>query len=134
MGRFVRGVKKYQIAGPRWDGELIRRVASRGPWRVRGRVAVLVGRWTGSMGEGMAIGFDGLKRGRVYGTEMAQLAGGIEGFPLPGSGYSVRFPTYNLMHVNGTDRHEWKPPYEVIADNGNGPDLALQAALDWVKR
>ena len=134
MGRFIRGVKKYQVAGPRWDGEHIRRVASRGPWRARGRVAVLVGRWTGSMGEGMAIGFDGLKRGRVYGSEMARLAGGVESFPLPGSGYSVRFPTYNLMHVDGTERHDWRPPYDVIADNGNGPDLALQAALDWVKR
>lgn len=134
LGRFIRGVKPYQKAGKRWQGEAVRRVASRGPWRVRGRVAVLVGRWTGSMGEGMAVGFDGMKRGRVYGSPMASLAGGIEGFRLPASGWSVRLPTYNLYHVNGTERHLWTPAHEVAADNGDGPDLALDAALDWLRR
>jgi len=134
LARFIRGVRAYQAAGPRWEGEHKRYVASRGPWRVRGRVAVLAGRWTGSMGEGMAVGFDGLRRGRVFGGEMAGLAGGIESFELPGSGMQVRFPTYNLLHVKGINRHDWRPPETVTADNGNGPDLALNAALDWVRR
>ncbi|MEM5517912.1 S41 family peptidase [Henriciella sp. AS95] len=132
LGRFIGGVKPYQRSGPRWRGERTRYVASRGPWRVRGKVAVLVGRWTGSMGEGMAIGFDGLKRGRVFGTSMAGLAGGVEGFELPGSGWSVRFPTYDLLHIRGESRHHWRPPYPVIADNGDGADLALQAAMNWL--
>ncbi|WP_300393682.1 S41 family peptidase [Henriciella sp.] len=134
LARFIRGVKPYQRTGPRWHEDPVRRVASRGPWRARGRVAVLVGRWTGSMGEGMAVGFDGMRRGRVFGSEMAGLAGGIESFDLPASGYSVRFPTYNLMHLDGTDRHLWRPPEPVLADNGNGEDLALEAALDWVAK
>lgn len=134
LGRFIRGVRPYQHAGPRWRGESVRYVASRGPWRVRGRVAVLAGRWTGSMGEGMAVGFDGLRRARVFGSPMAGLAGGIEGFELPGSGWRVRFPTYNLLHVRGTNRHDWRPPKAVTADNGNGPDLALEAAHAWVDR
>jgi len=134
LGRFIRGVKPYQKAGPRWEGEGVRHVASRGPWRVRGRVAVLAGRWTGSMGEGLAIGFDGLRRARVFGSPMAALAGGVEGFKLPASGWSVRLPSYNLYHIRGMERHAWHPPYAVVADNGAGPDLALQAAKDWLKR
>ena len=134
LGRFIRGVKPYQKAGPRWEGEAVRHVASRGPWRVRGRVAVLAGRWTGSMGEGLAIGFDGLRRARVFGSPMAALAGGVESFQLPASGWSVRLPSYNLYHMKGMERHVWHPPYPVIADNGDGPDLALQAARDWLSR
>lgn len=134
LGRFIRGVKPYQKAGPRWEGEAVRHVASRGPWRVKGRVAVLAGRWTGSMGEGLAIGFDGLRRARVFGSPMAALAGGVEGFELPASGWSVRLPTYNLYHMKGMERHAWHPPYPVIADNGDGPDLALKAARDWLSR
>ncbi|MEQ9314876.1 MAG: S41 family peptidase, partial [Henriciella sp.] len=133
MGRFISGVKPYQRSGPRWRGQPVRYVASRGPWRARGKVAVLVGRWTGSMGEGMAIGFDGLRRARVFGSDLAGLAGGVEGFDLPGSGIRVRFPTYDLSHINGISRHEWRPPYPVVADNGDGPDLALEAALDWLR-
>jgi carboxyl-terminal processing protease len=133
LGRFIRGVKAYQKAGPRWTGQARRFVASRGPWRVRKRVAVLAGRWTGSMGEGLAIGFDGLRRARVFGSPMAGLAGGIESFELPGSGWSVRIPTYDLFHIKGMQRHHWRPPYEVTADNGDGRDLALEAALDWLR-
>ena len=132
LGRFIRGVKTYQRSGPRWDGEAKRRVASRGPWRVKGRVAVLAGRWTGSMGEGLAIGFDGLSRGRVFGSRMARLAGGVESFELPGSGWQVRLPAYDLRHVDGTPRHRWTPPQRVVADNGDGPDMAVKAAMDWL--
>ena len=134
LGRFIRGVKPYQKAGPRWEGEAVRHVASRGPWRVKGRVAVLAGRWTGSMGEGLAIGFDGLRRARVFGSPMAALAGGVESFELPASRWSVRLPSYNLYHIKGMERHVWHPPHAVIADNGAGPDLALQAATGWLKR
>lgn len=134
LGRFIRGVRPYQKAGPRWEGEAVRRVASRGPWRVRGRVAVLAGRWTGSMGEGLAVGFDGLRRARIFGSPMAGLAGGVESFELPASGWSVHLPSYNLYHIKGMERHTWRPPHAVIADNGDGPDLALKAARDWLAR
>ncbi|WP_158085528.1 S41 family peptidase [Henriciella aquimarina] len=133
LARFIRGVKAYQRIGPRWEGEKVRRVASRGPWRIRKPVAVLAGRWTGSMGEGMAVGFDGLKRARVFGAPMAGLAGGVEGYDLP-SGLTLRLPAYNLLHLDGTDRDDWRPPYAVLADNGDGPDLALEAAKDWLER
>ncbi len=41
------------------------------------KLYILVGRWTGSMVEGMAIGFGGMKRGKIIGTKMAGLLGTI---------------------------------------------------------
>jgi C-terminal processing protease CtpA/Prc len=43
-------------------------------------VVVLVNHWTGSIGEGMAIGLDAMHRARVVGTPMAHLAGAISDF------------------------------------------------------
>ena len=77
---------------------------------VKAKVVVLVGRWTGSMGEGMAVGFDALKCGTVIGTEMAGLRGAVDNLELPQSHIRVFFPTEQIFHVNGTPRHEWVPP------------------------
>lgn len=130
LGRFVDERANYQrfsIA----DGSYVDRyVDPRGPWTISGDVIVLVGNWTGSMGEGMAVGFDALGIGDVVGSQMAALRGGIEGLNLP-SGLVLRLPTYDLTHVDGTPRHDWMPPYEQIADNGNGPDIALAQAI-WM--
>jgi C-terminal processing protease CtpA/Prc len=46
-------------------------------------VIILVGYWTGSMGEGIAIGFDGMKRAKIAGTKMAGLLGEIYSFEMP---------------------------------------------------
>ncbi len=133
MGRFITREAPYQrvipASGPAYD----RMVAPRGPWTVAGPLTVLVGRWTGSMGEGMAIGFDGMGRGHVIGSQMAGLAGGTEAFILPQTGISVQFPTYDLAHLDGTPRHDWQPGHRVTGDNGNGPDLALMAARQWLE-
>lgn len=95
-------------------------------------VVVLVGRWTGSMGEGMAVGFDATGRAQVVGSPMARLAGGMNVFELPENGIALRLPTYDLSHLDGTLRHEWVPPISVVADNGNDDDLALALALQML--
>ena len=74
-----------------------------------GKVYVLVGRWTGSMGEGMAVGFDGMKRAKIIGTEMAGLIGAISTFQLPETKIGVQFPTERLYHINGTPREDFVP-------------------------
>ncbi len=74
-----------------------------------GKVYVLVGRWTGSMGEGMAVGFDGMKRAKIIGTEMAGLIGAISTFQLPETKIGVQFPTERLYHINGTPREDFIP-------------------------
>jgi len=130
IGRFISKKIPYQKIVPIDEASYNRTVAPRGPWTTDKPLIVLVGAWTGSMGEGMAIGFDGMKRGKVIGTKMAGLAGGTDGFTLGNTQIPVWFPTYNLAHLDGTNRHNWKPRYEIDSDPGGDEDLALQMALE----
>jgi carboxyl-terminal processing protease len=69
---------------------------------------VRVGRWTGSMGEGLAIGFAALGA-RVEGTRMAGLRGAVDDFALPSSGLVVKIPTERLYTVSGVPREQFVP-------------------------
>lgn len=86
---------------------------------VTAKLAVLVGRWTGSMGEGIAVGFDAMKRATIVGTPMARLRGAIDRLDLPLAGFSVGFPTEQVFHVNGKPRHEWSPRVKVKPGPGD---------------
>lgn len=116
MGRFISRELPYQKhsipAEERQFG--VRRswnelVSPRGDFTYRAPVVVLVNHWTGSMGEGIAIGMDGLKRATIVGTDMARLAGATSGIKLPNTGIGVTFPTEKLFHVNGTPREKFVP-------------------------
>ena len=72
-------------------------------------VAVLVGRWTGSMGEGIAIGLDAARGTPVFGTPMAGLLGALDEQRLPHAGFVVRVPAERLSHVDGTPREHFRP-------------------------
>jgi len=74
----------------------------------RGPVTVRVGRWTGSMGEGLAIGFDAIGA-RVEGGPMAGLLGAVYDYKLEQSGLVIKFPVERLFHVNGTPREAFEP-------------------------
>jgi len=71
---------------------------------------VLAGYWTGSMGEGIVIGFDAMKRGTVAGTKMAGLLGEIYTFEMPETKIRFSIPFARLAHVNGQPREEYIPP------------------------
>ena len=73
-----------------------------------GPVTVKVGRWTGSMGEGLALGFDAIGA-RVEGGPMAGLLGAVYDYKLEQSGMVIKFPVERLFHVNGTPREEFVP-------------------------
>jgi C-terminal processing protease CtpA/Prc len=75
----------------------------------KGNVFIIVGHWTGSMGEGIAIGFDGLKRAKIIGTEMAKLLGAINGFTMSETNIGFQIPTERLYHINGMPREKYKP-------------------------
>lgn len=85
----------------------------------RGRLIVMVGHWTGSMGEGMAIGFDGMNKATIAGTKMAGLIGAIDEFTLSETGISFQIPTERLYHINGTPREEYIP----VVLTGNTDDI-----------
>lgn len=74
----------------------------------RGPVTVRVGRWTGSMGEGLAIGFDAIGA-RVEGSRMAGLLGAIYDHRLERSGQVIKIPTERLYAVDGTPRERFVP-------------------------
>lgn len=81
----------------------------------KGNVYILVGRWTGSMGEGMAIGFDGMKRASIIGTQMAGLLGAISNFQLSETKIGFQFPTERLYHIDTRPREDFKPP--ILTEN-----------------
>jgi carboxyl-terminal processing protease len=93
-------------------------------------LVVLVGRWTGSMGEGLAIGFDALGRAKVVGTEMARLNGAISSYTLPHSAIRFVIPAEQLFHVNGQPREAFRPPNYVDLKASAGKPATADPVLD----
>ncbi len=74
-----------------------------------GKAIVQVGRWTGSMGEGIAIGFRAIGAA-VCGGRMAQLKGAVYDFSLPASGMVVKLPAERLTTTDGMPRENFVAP------------------------
>lgn len=115
MGWFVGEARPYQVhnlpAEERETGvprQWVEQVLPRAGKRFPGPVVVRVGRWTGSMGEGLAIGLDALGA-RVEGGPMAGLLGAIYDHRLPNSGLILKLPTERLYAVDGTPREDFRP-------------------------
>jgi len=113
LGRFIDRPMGYQQVVPLHQPAYIKEVAPRGEWTYKAPMVALVNRWTGSMGEGMAIGLDGMNRATVVGTRMAGLNGGIFDVELPNTGIRVNFAGEKLNHINGTPRENFIPPVSV---------------------
>jgi C-terminal processing protease CtpA/Prc len=98
-------------------------------------LVILVDHWTGSVSEGIAIGFDGMKRATVIGTQMARLNGAVEDFQLPNTKIGVNITTERLYHVNGMPRELFNPVVMVDLKNQSaGNDLVLQSALQFLRK
>jgi len=89
-------------------------------------LVVLVGAWTGSMGEGIAIGLSGARGAPVLGQRMAHLLGALGETRLANFGFAVRVPNEKLFHVNGTAREDFVP--QPVDDSATG-DATLAAAM-----
>ncbi|MEN7551594.1 S41 family peptidase [Rapidithrix thailandica] len=96
-------------------------------------VVILVGRWTGSMGEGLAIGFEGMGRAQVVGTEMERLAGEMSGFSFKNQGFGYRLSTAKLFHMNGTPREEYVPA-NYVAQTMIEKDQTLEKGLELIHK
>lgn len=110
MGRLIDRRMGYQQVVPLRQPKYIKEVSPRGDWTYKAPVVVLVNRWTASMGEGMAIGLDGMKRATVVGTCMAGLNGGIFNLELPQTKIGITYAGEKLNHINGTPREDFVPP------------------------
>ncbi|MET1112268.1 MAG: PDZ domain-containing protein [Allosphingosinicella sp.] len=113
MGWFVDRPRAYQVhnlpSEARETGvarQWAEQVLPRRPVAHRGPVRVLVGRWTGSMGEGLAIGFHALGA-KVSGGRMAGLLGAVYDHRLEHSGLVLKLPAERLMATDLTPREEF---------------------------
>lgn len=129
MGRFVEQLSAYQrhelTEESRRTGiarHWVEFVAPRGT-TLRQPLVVLVGRWTGSMGEGVAIGLNAARGAPVVGRPMAKLLGAIGEYELPHSRIVVRIPTEKLFHVDGRPREIFLPAVPI-----EGQHNGMQAA------
>lgn len=138
MGRFIDSELPYQKHDyiEAYDGQpgivrsWLEMVSPRGEQYTK-PVAILVGRWTGSMGEGMAVGFDGMKRAKIIGTEMKRLAGSDFNFQFYHQSFGYKMILQRLYHIDGTPRETYVPKYYVPQTNLK-VDEALQQALKLV--
>lgn len=70
---------------------------------------ILVNRWTGSMGEGVAIGLNSMNRASVVGTEMARLAGGMKTIDFENHDYEIQVSFEKIFDIYGNPREEYVP-------------------------
>jgi C-terminal processing protease CtpA/Prc len=91
-------------------------------------LALLVDHWTGSIAEGITIGFDAFKRATIIGTRMAGLNGAVYSYKMPNTGIGFSFPVEKLYHVNGLPREMFVPTIMVAPKADE--DAILQAALN----
>lgn len=102
-------------------------------------LVILCDHWTGSIAEGITIGFDAMKRPhtRIIGTNMARLNGAVYSYEMPDSKIRFSFPAERLYHVNGTPRESYIPQGLVaMLENPiqQSKDPVLDAALAWLKK
>ncbi|WP_299253957.1 S41 family peptidase [uncultured Aquimarina sp.] len=91
-------------------------------------LVILCGRWTGSMGEGMTIGFDGLNRAEIVGTDMGDLLGAIYSYTLPETNIGFQIPVEKLFHINGMPREDFSPKHYILDTQDQ-----LQKAIEIIK-
>lgn len=98
-------------------------------------LVILVDHWTGSVGEGIAIGFHALKRAKIIGTEMARLNGAVYSFTLLNTNIGFSCPAEKLFHVNGIPREDYQPDTVVdLVKPGEQGDRILNAALAYLNK
>jgi C-terminal processing protease CtpA/Prc len=101
-------------------------------------LVILCDHWTGSIAEGITIGFDALKRPgtRVIGTAMARLNGAVYTHEMPNTKIRFTFPAERLYHINGLPREQYIPPGFIDLQKENkkpGADVFMEKALEYLK-
>ncbi|MGF1462155.1 MAG: S41 family peptidase [Maricaulaceae bacterium] len=139
MGRLIDNPSPYQLYRPKPKSGVnavpygyVEWIYPPGTFQVSVPVVVLVSRWTGSVGEAIAVGLDAAGF-TVLGGPMAGLAGAITEHCLPVTDICVSLPTQRIFHVNGTPRHEWRPQ-NLLRFAETHPDTGEDAGLAAARR
>ena len=101
-------------------------------------LVILCNHWTGSIAEGITIGFDALQRPAtmIVGTAMARLNGAVYSYEMPNTKIHFTFPAERLYHINGLPREQYTPPVFIDLLNSkatNGEDIFISKALQYFK-
>ena len=80
----------------------------------KGKVIVLVDRWTAAEGEAVALGLAAVANARIVGSRMTGLRGVLHEVKLPHSRIAVSFPAERTYLVSGERRESYVP--EVLVD------------------
>ncbi|WP_313393788.1 hypothetical protein [Sphingobium yanoikuyae] len=129
MGHFVDHDRPYQMHVIPYETRVLgparKFVEFVAPFGVRypGKVYVAGGRWTGSMGEGLMIGFDAIGVTTI-GSDLAHLLGALSNETIEGSSAKVDLGTEQLFTVNGLPREAYHPQIlleRVEADDQSDP-------------
>ncbi len=135
LSRFVEAPTPWQVRMAPGKVRVVDNVRPRGDAPYRGRVLVLVDRWTAGQGEALAAGLLAVAGATIVGTPMAGLRGELGEAKLPHSGLVVRFPVEKTFLVNGNPRETLRPTVEVdlALPNGGPGDPILYQALKLVE-
>ena len=140
IGHFISETRSYQVheipaverrtTVPR---RFVEQVLPRAP-AYGGRVVVLGGRWTGSMGEGVVIGMHAAAGAHTIVGDMGDLLGALHRFELDGGGVTVELGAEALFHVDGTPREDFRGDQwlESADRDAGGGDPAMAAAEAWL--
>ncbi|AXJ97290.1 hypothetical protein DM480_17430 (plasmid) [Sphingomonas sp. FARSPH] len=133
MGHFVDHDRPYQMHVIPYETRVLgptrKFVEFVAPYGIRypGKVYVAGGRWTGSMGEGLMIGFDAIGATTV-GSDLAHLLGALSNETIEGSAAKVDLGTEQLFTVTGLPREAYHPQILIQrAERDNAHDPVLTA-------
>ena len=102
-------------------------------------LVILCNHWTGSIAEGITVGFDAFQRPntKIIGTTMARLNGAVYSFEMPNTKIHFGFPAERLYHINGLPRENFVPAIIIdpVKDKNNGSqDPFITKALNYLKK
>ena len=147
IGRLIDGERVYQRTVPRNGEPFLSRIKQGGTWQYKQPVVILVNRWTGSAGEGLAISLDALGRATVVGTRMAGLEGSVSSMRMPHTGIGFQCTRQKVFNGTlkgdpasrefvGTSRSAYVTSVVVdplIADWGESEDPILQKGIEVLR-
>jgi C-terminal processing protease CtpA/Prc len=101
-------------------------------------LVILVNHWTGSIAEGITIGFDAFHRPntKIIGTTMARLNGAVYSYEMPNTKINFSLTAERLYHTNGLPREQYVP--QVFIDLSKikpaaGTDIFISTAINYLK-
>lgn len=101
-------------------------------------LVILVNHWTGSIAEGITIGFDAFRRPntKIIGTTMARLNGAVYSYEMPNTKINFSLTAERLYHISGLPREQYVP--QVFIDlmkrkTVDGKDIFISTAINYLK-